>query len=344
MTLLPSYESYVSASGLMKDWDTVFPDIPEGLFMCPIARSVSVGKTWANAANGTGKSVLSALAPTNQMQASECDEHCAFNGPEFNSTAEDVEFTIDWKRFPEWVEDVRKLVETDVQASGAPVLSRRCMGLGYIWLRVGRSDPDYLSTSYGLERPVYLQSTWLRSRNAPGFPNRRGYAMDLIEQLTLCKYDGRPHWGKNFWRTYTHPTCHVRDRYPKFDEAMAAAAESDPQGMFRSALMADVEARRPADYFPGCDPLKKCYCREDAHCTPGFACVPSEAFPEYTVCKNKKDLAVFRAALKGQRVASATDGGYYANRAAVAAVAKNVQAVRGVSAASMVTRQAVLDG
>jgi L-gulonolactone oxidase len=301
MTLLPSYASYVPASQLMRDWDTTFPDIPSGLLMCPIARSASVGKTWANANNGTGKSVLTALAPSNQMQASECDNDCAFNGPQFNSTAEDVEFTIDWDRFADWVSDVKKLVQTDVQAMGQMPLARRCIGLGYIWLRVGKGDQDLLSTSYGLERPVYLQSTWLRSRMAPGFPNRRGFALDVIEQMTLCKYQGRPHWGKNFWRTYTHPTCHVRDRYPKFDEAMAAAAKYDPKRMFESKLMKEVRDKGKAEYFPGCDPVKRCYCQEDVHCTPGFACVPAEAFPEYKVCKNKQDLAIFERAVAARR-------------------------------------------
>jgi hypothetical protein len=29
------------------------------------------------------------------------------------------------------------------------------------------------------------------------------FVVDLIEEITLCKYKGRPHWGKNFDR------CHV---------------------------------------------------------------------------------------------------------------------------------------
>jgi hypothetical protein len=348
MTLLPSYESYVPAASLMRDWDVTFPDIPQGLFMCPIARSASVGKTWANANNGTGKSVLTALAPSNQMQASECDDHCAFNGPEFNSTAEDVEFTIDWDRFASWVGDVKKLVDADIHAYGQMPLARRCIGLGYIWLRVGKGDQDLLSTSHGLKRPVYLQSTWLRSRGAPGYPNRRGYVMDVIEQMTLCKYDGRPHWGKNFWRTYTHPTCTIRDKYPKFEDAMTAAKKYDPSGIFESALMREVRDRGRAQYFPGCDPVKKCYCQQDEHCTPGFACVPSEAFPEYKVCKNKKDLAVFKAAVaarlgggSGSGAAnSKAAGAAPANKAANAKPADN----KAAAPASMVSKAAVLEG
>jgi hypothetical protein len=34
---------------------------------------------------------------------------------------------------------------------------------------------------------VYVQSTWLRSRDALGWPIRYQYVLDLIEELTLCK-------------------------------------------------------------------------------------------------------------------------------------------------------------
>lgn len=50
------------------------------------------------------------------------------------------------------------------------------------------------ATNAGLKRPVYLQSTWLRSRAAPKYPIRYQYVVDLIEELTLCKYHARPHW------------------------------------------------------------------------------------------------------------------------------------------------------
>jgi hypothetical protein len=41
---------------------------------------------------------------------------------------------------------------------------------------------------------VFLQSTWLRSRGASNHPMRYQFVVDLLEQLTLCKYKARPHW------------------------------------------------------------------------------------------------------------------------------------------------------
>jgi hypothetical protein len=53
-----------------------------------------------------------------------------------------------------------------------------------------------------MERPVFLQSTWLRSRGTPNFPMRYQFVVDLLEQLTLCKYKARPHWVSKAW--YRH--------------------------------------------------------------------------------------------------------------------------------------------
>jgi hypothetical protein len=131
----------------------------------------------------------------------------------------------------------------------------------------------------GLKRPVYLQSTWLRStevrargtgragqgrrlpwrcprvaataaaplgppahsipRLAPPhprsphpqawqYPLRYGYVPELIEMMTLCKYDARPHFGKNWARTFTYPRCPVRSKYPQFEDLLKLQAKVDP--------------------------------------------------------------------------------------------------------------------
>lgn len=48
--------------------------------------------------------------------------------------------------------------------------------------------PDYLSMPYNMKRPVYVQSTWLKSRAVMDkYPMRFGFVTDLLEQITLCK-------------------------------------------------------------------------------------------------------------------------------------------------------------
>lgn len=41
---------------------------------------------------------------------------------------------------------------------------------------------------YDMKRPVYVQSTWLKSRAVMDrLPMRYGFVTDLLEEVTLCK-------------------------------------------------------------------------------------------------------------------------------------------------------------
>lgn len=66
-----------------------------------------------------------------------------------------------------------------------------------------------------------------------------------------CRYGGRPHWGKNFDRTFTHPRCGLRKVYPQLDTAVRTAARYDPQGMFRPALFDKVRGGYVCDWEGG---------------------------------------------------------------------------------------------
>lgn len=62
-----------------------------------------------------------------------------------------------------------------------------CMGPGAMWIRFGAPCEGVTATPCGLQRPVYVQSTWLRSRDPPDYPLRHQFVADLVEELTLCK-------------------------------------------------------------------------------------------------------------------------------------------------------------
>jgi hypothetical protein len=61
------------------------------------------------------------------------------------------------------------------------------MGPGAMWIRFGAPCDGVTATPCGLKRPVYVQSTWVRSRIAPDYPMRYQFVADLIEEATLCK-------------------------------------------------------------------------------------------------------------------------------------------------------------
>jgi hypothetical protein len=49
--------------------------------------------------------------------------------------------------------------------------------------------------------------------------------------------------------------------------------------------MSRVIAKQPNLYSAECDLQRSCYCKQDAHCAKGFACVVLASFPQYKVCK-----------------------------------------------------------
>jgi hypothetical protein len=303
MTLLPNFAGRVSQAKAFKFFqEDIFNDLyplPEMQYQvsCPTVAYNSVVKTWASSADGSP--VLDVVGRTNRMQVCECGQDCPWNSPVYNGTAEDVELTMEYEHLPRWLDDMRAVIHRDLKEDGEQ--PGRCMGPGYIWLRFGRGTDDNIATMTGMKRPVFVQSTWLKSRSAPQFAQRYGFVLDLLELVTLCKYQGRPHWGKNHDRTFLHPDCPIKALYPNFDKQLAAAAKFDPLGMFEPGLWTKLkgEAKEaPIAPFPRCALSRKCFCSEDEHCAEGHACVPSVALPEFKVCKPSKEVAMAQAKVK----------------------------------------------
>lgn len=114
---------------------------------------------------------------------------------------------------------------------------------------------------------------------------------ETIEQVTLCKYGGRPSWGLNHERAFRHGECNVRDLFPEeaFQKMRELQERYDPARVFEPSLWEDVVARKRAEEYTGCTLEYWCYCEEDAHCPQGHACVGAATFPEYKVCKVAAD-------------------------------------------------------
>lgn len=294
MELLPDMTHQPNMAGGFKAWqEDIYDADPMRSLMCfypppvSIVQQLTVHRAWARAGGRFGEPRFNVTAPTNQMQATECDQNCLWNGPQFKGTAQDAEFAIDWDAFAPWIDDVKAIFHKDLFRNGTR--PDRCQGAGYLWLRFGKGSDDYLSMTTGLKRPVYLQSTWLRNTEAWQYPLRYGYVPELIELMTLCKYQARPHFGKNWDRTFTHAACPVRPRYARFDELLALQAKVDPQKVFEPPLFSKVvsgEAYKPAK---DCVRNYECFCSADEHCPEEFKCVPSLALPQFKVCKPPAD-------------------------------------------------------
>ena len=70
---------------------------------------------------------------------------------------------------------------------------------------------------------------------------------------------GKPHWGKNFDRTYMHPRCPVRDTARDFAGLLAVRDRHDPQRVMEPPLMAAVAARQANPLYPRCALDHACY-------------------------------------------------------------------------------------
>eukprot|EP00878_Enallax_costatus_P027539 GHUV01029665.1.p1 GENE.GHUV01029665.1~~GHUV01029665.1.p1 ORF type:complete len:405 (+),score=109.11 GHUV01029665.1:2150-3364(+) len=222
-----------------------------------------------------------AVGSTNKMMGGACEPFCAWNS---EVTFDDIELAIELDDFPAWTEDIKKIIEKDLKEDGKAI--DRCMPFGgYIFVRFGNRNDDNTAVTSGTKMPVYVELTYARSRKITGAPAKYQFVMDLMEQITLCKYKGRPHWGKNYDRTFTNPDCPVRDHLPNFDKQIELQAKYDPKKIFEPLLMQSVINRTPPAYSPKCDLHRTCFCKEGSHCADGFECVASYAFPEYKVCK-----------------------------------------------------------
>lgn len=145
--------------------------------------------------------------------------------------------------------------------------------------------PSPSLTSRSACASITTQEITLRSKSAAGTPAKYEWVQEAMEQLTLCKYKARPHWGKNFDRTFTHPSCRLSQRYTALPRMLTLQKQYDPLRMFEPELMTRVIKGTSSPASPECVMRRTCYCSSDAHCPRGHRCVASKAFPEYMVCK-----------------------------------------------------------
>jgi hypothetical protein len=107
------------------------------------------------------------------------------------------------------------------------------------------------------------QQQMLVSRATPGIPSRYEWVQETYEQLTLCKYDGRPHMGKNWVRLLcSHKMCqellffHFRAATACRDIPIVALSTtmffSAGPHLYQSTLLAGGQVWRPPEEH-GCN-------------------------------------------------------------------------------------------
>ena len=244
---------------------------------------------------GNGTLIDHATIPTNYaMIGADCVPRCSWDVHYMGSFTEDAEFTIKLSHLDDWVKDVKKVVRTELAEANARLSKRygegkvkRCMPPGNFLLRFGQGNQNLLSTATGSEDVVYVQFSNQHSALIPNKLSKASTIVETIEQLTLCKYKGRPHWGKNHERAVRHPDCKVVDNFPAANiaEQLEMQHLHDPGKVFEPALFKKVLQKKGPDYSGLCTPHYWCYCAADSHCPPGFQCSGSASFVKYNICR-----------------------------------------------------------
>ncbi|KAG0610744.1 hypothetical protein M758_7G088100 [Ceratodon purpureus] len=262
------------------------------------AEVCTAGQAYVNSSlftDGHGTLLDHATIPTNYaMVSADCAPKCSWDVHYSGIFTEDAEFAVKLSQFQEWVNDVKKIVRTELAEAEARLSKRygqgkvkRCMAPGQFVLRFGQGNQDLLSTSTGSDDIVYLELNSVHSVFIPDGLSKQSSIVESIEQLTLCKYKGRPHWGKNHERVARHPKCKVVDNFPATNIAQLLELQQrhDPLKVFEPELFKQVLKKSGPDYSPLCTPHYWCYCATDEHCPAGYQCRPSPSFSEYKICR-----------------------------------------------------------
>lgn len=91
-------------------------------------------------------------------------------------------------------------------------------------IRFVKGDDIWMSPCYG-RNVCYLAAYQHNTRRWDEF-------LDYFEEL-MSKYDGRPHWGKQF----NISGAELKKRYPKWDDFEKIMKEMDPEGMFQNDML-----------------------------------------------------------------------------------------------------------
>ena len=128
----------------------------------------------------------------------------------------EMEYGIPVDAVPEAVERVQALI----RSLHHPVLLP-------IEVRCSAADDLPLSTAYGRD------SGWIAVHQYPGMPFEHYF--DTVERI-MDDYGGRPHWGKLHGQTVDV----LRERYPRWDDAMALRDRFDPDRTFANTYLERV--------------------------------------------------------------------------------------------------------
>jgi FAD/FMN-containing dehydrogenase len=237
--------------------------------LAAVARYNARAKSYFRDSN-TGKKVSEPIGYSDQMQYFKCKDPNKCIWDRLPIALQEV--AIDIERLPDWIRDVREIVAAH---------PRTCFPLNGIYFRFGQASDSYIGMSAGRETAFVGIEYTLRQE---GKKEPKNYFVNLeIEQMSLRKYDARPHWGKNSVAIFED----MPSRFPMWQEFLQAKAELDPYNVFTNPFWERVSGDIPMDDYltPGCNVRGECYCQTDEHCQSGTQCQAGLHFTDARICR-----------------------------------------------------------
>jgi len=170
--------------------------------------------------------------------------------------------------FGSWVRDVKELVNQ--RAACFPVLG--------IYLRFSAPSRAYLGQAYGRETVMFEIHVPQADRQVL---EASSDVYDEILQLTLGKYAGRPHWGKNSLPYFQGLGS---EQFPRWENFKRVRKTMDPKGVFVNPFWKSIEAQVESISKPECGVTRECLCQTDADCGSNARCEAGIVFPQARIC------------------------------------------------------------
>lgn len=182
------------------------------------------------------------------------------------------EVAIDLKDLPAWIEDARAIIASN---------PKTCFPLNGIYFRFGKASPSYLGMNAGRDS-VYIGIEYAL-RQAGAAEPKHYFVNQELEQMSIRKYQARPHWGKNSAAIFEN----VARKYPKWDAFLAAKQQLDPNNLFTNPFWERINTPQGLreQFTHGCSARGECYCQSDLHCAGGLSCQTGRAYTQAKVCR-----------------------------------------------------------
>ena len=181
-----------------------------------------------------------------------------------------MEVSFPVRYLTQWMGDVRALLEK----------RRACFPILGLYLRFSKGSDRWLSFNYGED--VVSVEIHIPKVASETYHERSADVYDELIQLTLARYDARPHWGKNSAPFFANIGAR---QYPRWEDFKELKRSFDPDGLFENRAWRQMNGEAQPEPFPGCVLSRDCICSEDSHCGSEYTCEAGLLYEEARVCR-----------------------------------------------------------